>query len=160
MVVIFYFRHCRFIFAFFFFSSSQGHWQGYSGPILDYIAEVTGSFTAQLIDLAILLGECLDWTASRVIQVAIKVSQKHPLWSILMELQYENKLLLSGWCCSKWIMGCWGGVLGLEFIVRINLDFCFWNTDVCIDFQIWIASPHGESFIAYFRRAFFLDCLF
>lgn len=86
VVVIFYFGDCQFFF------SSQGHWQGYSGPILDYIAVVTGSFTARLIDLAILLGGCLDWTASYVIQLAIKVSQKHPLWPILIELWYENKL--------------------------------------------------------------------
>lgn len=54
VVVIFYFGDCQFLF------SSQGHWQGYSGPILDYIAVVTGSFTARLIDLDILLGMCLD----------------------------------------------------------------------------------------------------
>lgn len=48
------------IFYLIIYFSSQGHWQGYSGPILDYIAVVTGSFTACLIDLAILLGVCLD----------------------------------------------------------------------------------------------------
>ncbi len=87
VVVIFYFGDCQC-----FFFSSQGHWQGYIGPILYYIAVVTGSFTARLIDLAILLGGCLDWTASHVIQLAIKVSQKHSLWPILIELWYENKL--------------------------------------------------------------------
>ncbi len=55
VVVIFYFGDCQC-----FFFSSQGHWQGYIGPILYYIAVVTGSFTARLIDLAILLGGCLD----------------------------------------------------------------------------------------------------
>lgn len=42
-----------------FFSPARDIGKGTVG-ILDYIAVVTGSFTARLIDLAILLGGCLD----------------------------------------------------------------------------------------------------